>query len=346
MRRPDRNTLAVGLIPVPLLVGLFQGCATTAGLLDLGKAQPQQKESRTTAAFECDPAGAKTPLARWSSLSGNILIRPEPLANNPVPDLKYIPLTIPVAVAALADTLYIADAGQRAIIRYNRSTQTGSVLAAVPELTVRAGLFIDRAYTLYLAEPESATVNLYDIDGNPYQILRNDTELPQPVTVVTNTGGDEIFVGDELAAHILVFNRNGTLTRSIGTGTGVTARFQSIVAMAAAPDQLYVSDRLGHQVHALGPDGSYRFGFGRDDLQSPGALAIDEHNRVYVADNGDSTIKVFRGGLLEAVVGAPNDPVGLGFQVISSLWESDGLMYVADAARASVDILKVVPPCK
>ncbi|MDX1697547.1 MAG: NHL repeat-containing protein [Thiohalobacterales bacterium] len=336
----------VGTFLAPLLVCLLQACATTAGLLDFGKEQPMQAQQRTAATLECDPDSAKTPLARWSSLSGNILIRPEPLASRPVPDRKYVPLTRPVAVAALADTLYIADAGQRAVIRYNRSTQTGSVLATVPELTVRAGLFIDRAYTLYLAEPESAMVTVYDIDGNPYQTLRNDTELPQPVAVVTSTGGDEILVGDELAAHILVFNRGGTLVRSIGTGTGTAVDFQSVVAMAAAPDQLYVSDRTGRQVHALALDGTYRFGFGREELQSPGALAVDDHNRVYVADNGDSTIKVYRGGLLEAVVGAPRDPVGLGFQVISSLWESDGLMYVADAGRASIDILKVVPPCE
>ncbi|MGB5540444.1 MAG: NHL repeat-containing protein [Gammaproteobacteria bacterium] len=327
-----------------LILYLLEGCATTTGLLGLGKEQPQPQGART-AVVECDPATAEAPLEKWTSLSGNILVKPARVAGAPVPNTKYLQLTTPVAVAAIANTLYIADAGQRVIFSFDRGTQTASILANVPELNVRAGLFVDRAYTVYLAEPGSATVILFDPDGNPFQTLRNDTELPQPVAVVTSIGGDEIFVGDELATHILVFNRAGTITRSIGTGTGATARFESITAMASGPDQLYVSDRSGHQVHALAPDGTYRYGFGKDELQSPGALAIDSHNRVFVADNGDSTIKVFRGGQLEAVVGAPNDPVGLGFQVISSLWESDGLMYVADAARASVDILRVVPPC-
>lgn len=329
---------------------LFAGCATTAGVLGLGVEQPEETRAVTVADSRCSQDNAATPLAKWTSLSGNLLARPARLPGAPPgplqSDVKYIQLVTPAAVAAIANTVYIADTGQRAIISFDRGTRTAAVVTTVPEMTVRAGLFVDRAYTLYLAEPASAAVFLFDIDGNPYQTLRNDTELPQPVTVVTNTGGDEIFVGDELAAHILVFDRAGTLIRSIGTGTGVNARFQSVVALASGPDQLYVSDRLGHQVHALAPDGSYRYGFGREDLDVPGALAIDEYNRVYVADNGDSTIKVFRGGLLEAVVGAPNDPVGLGFQVISSLWVSDGLLYVADAARASVDILKVVPPCQ
>lgn len=331
------------LVIMLALVGL-QGCATTAGLLHFGTEQPTA--TQVVAAAACNPASATTPLAKWTTVSGNILVRPARLAGGPVPEVKYLQLTTPVAVAAIADTLYIADAGQRAIIRFDRGAQAASVLATSPDLTVRAGLFVDRAYTLYLAEPVSASVFLFDIDGNPLQTLHHDAELPQPVAVVTSPGGDEIFVGDELASHILVFDRAGTVTRSIGTGTGLDLRFDSVVALAVGPDQLYVSDRQRHQVHALAPDGSYRYAFGRDDLQVPGALAIDGYNRVYVADNGDSTIKVFRGGLLEAVVGAPNDPLGFGFQVISSLWISDGLMYVADAARASVDILKVVPPCR
>lgn len=333
------------LLPALLLAALLQGCATTAGLVGFG-VEKEEAPRQDTVVAECDPARAEAPLAKWTSLSGNILVRPAQFGATSAPDVKYVQLTTPVAVAAIANTLYIADAGLRTIFSFDRGTQTATILTSVPDMNVRAGLFVDRAYTLYLAEPFSSSVTLFDIDGNILQVIRNDTELPQPTVVVTSTGGDEIFVGDELAAHILVFNRAGTLTRSIGTGTGAASRFESVTAMASGPDQLYVSDGSGHQVHALAPDGSYRYGFGKDELQSPGALAIDSHNRVYVADNGDSTIKVFRGGMLEAVVGAPNDPVGLGFQVISSLWVSDGLMYVADAARASVDILKVVPPCR
>lgn len=330
-------------LAVALLLTLAQGCATTAGLLDLGKPQPQTAQA---SAAECSPDSAAMPLAKWTSLSGSLLVRAARPAPGPAPAAKYLPLTMPVAVAALADTLYIADAGLHAILRFDRGTQTASQLASVPELSMRAGLYVDRAYTTYLAEPDMAAVSVFDIDGNPLQMLRNDMELPQPVAVVTSTGGDEIFVGDELAAHILVFNRNGTLTRTIGTGTGADLRFQSVTALASGPDQLYVADRSGHQVHALAPDGTYRYAFGRDELKAPGALALDDHNRIYVADTGDSTIKVYRGGLLEAVVGAPNDPLGVGFQVIASLWQSDGLLYVADSGRGSVDILKVVPPCQ
>ena len=327
-----------------LMLGLLQGCATTAGLLGMGVEKQEENVAGNTQA--CEPDSGKNPLAKWSSLSGSLLTRPGGIAPAGQPDNKRIELITPVAVTAIANTLYIADAGQRAILKFDRGTQTVIRFASVPELNTRVGLFVDRAYTLYIADPATSSVTVLDIDGNLLQTISDISELPQPVAVATSTTGNEVFVGDELAAHILVFNRGGSVVRTIGSGTSADNYFQSVTAITSGPDQLYVSDKLGHQVHALAPDGSYRYAFGKDELLSPGAVAIDGHNRVYVADNGDSTIKVFRGGQLEAVVGARDDSIGLGFQVISSLWESDGLMFVADAGRASIDILRVVPPCQ
>ena len=326
------------------MLGLLQGCATTAGLLGMGVEKQDESVASNTPA--CEPDSGKNPLAKWSSLSGSLLTRPGGIAPAGQPDNKRIELITPVAVTAIANTLYIADAGQRAILKFDRGTQTVIRFASVPELNTRVGLFVDRAYTLYIADPATSSVTVLDIDGNLLQTISDISELPQPVAVATSTTGNEVFVGDELAAHILVFNRGGSVVRTIGSGTSADNYFQSVTAITSGPDQLYVSDKLGHQVHALAPDGSYRYAFGKDELLSPGAVAIDGHNRVYVADNGDSTIKVFRGGQLEAVVGARDDSIGLGFQVISSLWESDGLMFVADAGRASIDILRVVPPCQ
>lgn len=331
-------------LAIALLCTLLAGCATTAGLLGMGE---ERKDARSVVATvrECDADSAKTPLAKWSSLSGSLLVRQTGLPAGSGLNRKRIELATPVAVAALANTLYIADAGQRAILRFDRGTQTVALFARVPDMNMRSGLYVDRAYTVYLADPASASVTVFDIDGNPLQSYRNATGMPQPVAVASSVSGDEIFAADELASHILVYNRAGIVTRTIGSGTSTAEKFQSIAAITTGPDQLYVSDNLGHQVHALAPDGTYRYGFGKDELVSPGAVVIDDHNRVYVADNGDSTIKVYRGGQLEAIVGGRNDPVGLGFQVISSLWISDGLMYVADSGRASIDILRVVVPC-
>ncbi|MEN8760900.1 MAG: NHL repeat-containing protein [Thiogranum sp.] len=323
-----------------LLLACFSltGCATILGVLGVGKdtQTPQQR------AAQCE-AGEDKPLARWSSVSGTLLgqsgagLRDRGSAR--------VKLVSPVSVAAQSNFVFIADAGQQVIFRFDRGTQTIREFARIAGLNSRAQLYVDRALSVYLADPVASRVVQFDLDGRVVQTYQNATELPQPIAVVVDDSRAEILAGDGLSARVLVFNRGGGIARAIGAQVSGGVRFQSVAAMAIKEDQLYVVDRLMHQVHALSPAGVARYEFGAEELKQPGAIAADEHNRVYVADNADNTIKVFRGGRFETVVGASGDPAGLGFRQISGLWISDGLLYVADSAGASVEILQVVAPC-
>lgn len=332
------------VVMAPLVAGLA-GCATGAGLIGFGKETPAQQAER------CAPGVEQRPLERWSSISGNLLLRASageagalPGAGATAGGEGRVRLVSPVSVAAAATDVYIADAGQRTVFKFDRGTQTVRVFAQVPTLGTRTDLALDRALSLYLADPAASQVLQYDLTGRVEQIYRNATELPQPITVAVDDGRGEVLVGDQLSARILVFNRLGGVVRPIGAGVGGLEGFRSIADMALRVDQLYVSDPNARTVHALSPSGTYRYGFGDEDLTTPGAVATDAYDRVYVAD-ADATIKVFRGGRLEAVVGAAGDPGRLRFQQISDLWSSDDLLYVADPASASVEVLRIVPPC-
>lgn len=328
---------AVEMILVLLLCLAVAGCATVAGALNLGEGE------QISRAAECGPGNEQRPLARWSSIRGELLTRTFDAGETLN---RLLRLTSPVAVAAQANDLYIADVGQRAILKYDRGAQTTRVFADVPGLNLDSGLYLDRALSLYLADPLAGRVIRFDIDGRPLQTFQSTSELPRPVAVVVDDNRGEVFAADQLTSRILVFNRGGLVTRAIGADVADGVRFLSVAAMAIGPDQLYVVDRLAHRVYALAPDGTYRYTFGEEELKQPGAIALDAHNRVFVADEADNTIMVYRGGQLEAVVGAQGDPAGLGFRQLSALWLSDGLLYVADAASASIDILRVVPPCE
>lgn len=328
---------AIDILLIVLLCLTATACATVAGVLEMGQ---NEQPGRIT---ECGPGSEQKPLARWSSISGNLLVRSSGAAAT---ESSYLQLTSPVAIAAQANDLYIADVGRRAILKYDRGTQITRVFVEVPDLNLDTGLYLDRGLSLYLADPLAGQVTRFDIDGKPLQTFQNTTELPRPVAVVVDDSRAEVFAADQLTARILVFDRAGLVTRAIGVDVADGIRFQSVTAMAIGPDQLYVVDRLAHRVYALALDGSYRYFFGEEDLKLPGAIALDAHNRVFVADEADNTIKVYRGGQLEAVVGAQGDPTGLGFRQLSALWLSDGLLYVADPASAGIDILRVVPPCE
>ena len=316
----------------------MSGCATTLGVFGVGKdAQtPQQR------AAQCE-ADEDRPLARWSSISGTLLAQSG--AGSTDGSRARAKLVSPVSVAAQANFVFIADAGQQVIFRFDRGTQTIREFARIAGMNSQAQIAVDRALSVYLADPVASRVVQFDFDGRVVQTYQNATELPQPIAVVVDDNRAEILAGDGLTARVLVFNRGGGIARAIGAQVSDGVRFQSVAAMAIKEDQLYVVDRLMRQVHALSPAGASRYQFGAEELKQPGAIAADDNNRVYVVDNADNTIKVYRGGRFETVVGASGDPAGLGFRNISGLWASDGLLYVADSAGASVEILQVVPPC-
>lgn len=323
-----------------LVLSLTGGCATTAGLLGVGKKDKEQDIAR------CDADSDRKPLAKWSAISGILMERTITAPGQPASQPKRLRLISPVSVAAQGNDVYIVDGAQKTVLKYDRATQTIRRYINSPTIDMTSQIYLDRALSIYLTDTRNSQVRQYDIDGRLVQTYQNASELPQPGSVVVDDGRAEIFISDRLTARILVFNRGGSIIRAIGADVKENAlRFQNIIALAMATNQLYVSDQLDKNVYALAPTGKLRYKFGNKEIKSPGPVTTDEFNRVYVADLADNTIKVYRGGEFQTTVGEPRDPARLNFQQISDLWVNDGFLYVADAASANVQILRVVPPC-
>jgi DNA-binding beta-propeller fold protein YncE len=318
------------------------GCAVTTSVLGMGKT------SQSATRPECvDLAeGGVEVLLRSSSISGDLL------ATRSAGDVPGVPsgwlrLTTPVAVAAQGNDVFIADLALRKVLKFNRGSQRAEVFVNAPDMTIDTGLYLDRALSLYMTEPLARRVTQFDLDGRPVRTFGPQGETANPVATVVDDARGEIFIADQLIARINVFNRNGGLVRAIGAGTAADAlRFTSIKAMANAGDQLYVVDQLAGHVVALGMNGNFRYAFGESELTTPTTVAADQENRVFVSDGADSSIKVYRGGQLQSVVGAPGDAAGIAFRGVSALWAGDDSLYVADAERGAVDIFEVQQPCR
>ena len=251
----------------------------------------------------------------------------------------------PSAIAAQSVDVFIADTAQKKIFKFDRATQIVTVFAEVPEMGNVVHLSVDRGLSVYLADQFSARTTQYDIDGRLLQVYDNPAELPQPVAVAVDDMQAEIFVADQLRAHALVFNRAGGVNRVVNAPKSGKTQIQTIASMAFADNQLYIVDNVNHEVHALSPTGSYRFSFGAEELVSPGSITVDSLNRVFVADTITNSIKVYKGGLFETEIGGQEGELASEFQLISGLWADNDILYVADAARASVKIFKILPPC-
>jgi hypothetical protein len=320
------------------IVLILPGCATTAGLIGFGKESEEK-----VASMNC--LSEDRLLDRWVTISGVLQGRAKRTPAQPNPPLERVRLIAPAAVAAQSVDIFIADTAQKKIFKYDRGTQTITTFTDVPDMGNVVQLHVDRGLSVYLVDQFSAKTTQYDIDGRVLQVFENSAELPQPVAVAVDDVQAEIFVADQLRAHALVFNRAGGINRVINAPSSGKTQIQSLAAMAFADNQLYLVDSVNHEVHAMSPTGAYRFSFGVDELVAPGAITVDNRNRVFVADTVTNSIKVFKGGVFEREIGGQDSELSDEFTLISGLWADNDLLYVADTANASVKVFRILPPC-
>ncbi len=343
-RRRLWTTLPWVHLPPPLKpLLLFLGClslascgviATLAGIGDRDQAQERS---------ECAQGASPNPAQWWRTISSaRMAVDPLTIQSPPADLGRRVTLLSPVAVAARDNDVFIADAGQGAILRFDRSAPSVSLFAAAPGLQTGTDLFLDTFQSLYFVDTPSSQVIQFSRNGTVARRYQSSAELPQPNSVVVGPGPRGVYVGDGLRAHIVVFNRLGEITRVIGARAGGPIRFESIAAMAQGEDgRLYVVDRLAHRVHVLAPQGSYQGTFGHNALTTPGAIAVDRYNRVFVSDQGGSKIRIFRSGRLQASLEGAARP----FQQIADLWIDSELLYVADMGIPRVEVFHLSAPC-
>jgi DNA-binding beta-propeller fold protein YncE len=314
---------------------LLSACATVLTVTPIGR-ESDGDEGPGRACTE------DRPLSPWGEVSG-------PLTATAVvgsgTGAGVFQLGLPVDVAAMMNDLYLLDVGLGQILIFDRGGQVVRRRVPVPNMGPRGSLHVDRSLSLYVANPSLGEVLQLDLDGRFLQRFSSPAVMSDPVSVSVTDGDGRLYVGDGLSARVVIFNAQGAVERVLGAEPGSDFQPGSVVDVATAPDQLYVSDEVGRQIHFLSGTGRYRYAFGQDSLIAPGAVVLDEDNRVYVADNGDGTIKIYRGGELLSVFGGASNASGIRFGRISGMWYGEGLLYVADPETVSIRIFQVSPPC-
>jgi len=249
----------------------------------------------------------------------------------------------PVGVAARNDVLLVADAGARVIWRYDRARDGiapfTSFTGSVPE--AGASLQLGNDFSAWVALPAEHFVVQYDLRGQPVRRWASTPDAPRPVAVVVPEDRSEVLVGDAATARVIVFDPLGRPREVLGgTRPGV---LQSVAAMALGPKGLYVLDRVAQQVVVLDRRGLPLEVIGEHQLVQPRALAVDASGRVFVSDDMEQRIKVFRDGRLLASFGGQGNAPGR-FGRIEALALDGNLLYVADSLNARVEVLLVSPP--
>jgi hypothetical protein len=107
-------------------------------------------------------------------------------------------------------------------------------------------------------------------------------------------------------------------------------------------------DRLAKQIVVLGWDGAFHYAFGADELSDPGSIAVSRDNLVFISDNFDHTIRIYRRQGSKGSFVLADQIGGIGaaqgsFNGIGGLAVTDDLLYVADSLNARVQIMSINP---
>lgn len=247
----------------------------------------------------------------------------------------------PQQVATAPGALFVADIGQRRILRIDPIRSTFSPLLSLEERP--AGLAVDRMQTLYVAFPGSRQVVEVTADGQVAAIIQDPAGRVVPVDVAVGDAG-RIFVADGINARVLVFNRFGQVVDSIGEKGDRPNPFRSVDALWSGGSDLYVLDAIARRVFVIGGEGRSGVIELGDAVSLPATIAADRWRRIFVADRASGKVMVYD----PASAAAPRPLVGVPpVQDLADIWIDDfDVLYVVDAAAASVLSFRVASPCK
>lgn len=285
------------------------------------------------AAPRCTP-GAPV-LSSWRTLTG-ALLEPGP-GQRPAPLMpSYQIFMAPVALAARGNWLWVADLGLRKVFLLDQARPLMRAIPAYLPENVTA-LLAGPDLSLYVADSALQRVLRFGFDGRAMPGYANAAQMAHPVGLALDLAQANLLVADSLYRHVLVFGSLGSVREVVQTDA-----VHSIDAMAQGPDGLYLVDRLQRQVLVIGADGAERYAFGAGSLGMPGKIALDRHNRAFVSDEQDQTIKVYANGRL---VDDGRASAKARFVQIAALALDQDTLYVADRANGRIVLLRVAPPC-
>ncbi|MBI4693895.1 MAG: hypothetical protein HY749_07725 [Gammaproteobacteria bacterium] len=296
-----------------------------------------------TLAGEPGCAAGASPFTPWRTLTHG-LVQDDPLAATRT-RRQSLRLVAPVAVAARGNDVYVLDAMQNVVLRFDLGLGTLARIAAWRGSALGAELLAARDLTFTLLDPRSGTITQYTREGALLRQLDPSAWPGRPTTLVPDEAQGGYLVADGLAPQIVAFDGLGAVRGTLGGDAAAPLPVQRIDALAAGRDRLYVVDRSSHEVIVLARDGAVLGRFGGADLKMPTAIAVDGYERVLVADGFDNRVKLFVGGTLTAAAergaGAPGR-----FREVRDLWVDGALVYVCDTLGARVEILHLDPPCR
>jgi len=265
------------------------------------------------------------PAAGWSL--GSLLAGPTPA----------IRFSTPMSVAVRGDQVFVADGQNAAVYAMNLADRSFKTIDRADgrrlEWPIDVALAGD---ALAVADSRRAAVFLFSRDGAYLRSIGSGS-LKRPAAVGWNSDTGEFWVLDAAEHACLIFDRQGSLRRTIGRRGAGPAEFNYPAGMTIdAGMGIVIADSMNFRVQILDQQGALIRVFGRKgdaagDFALPRDVAADSEGHLYVLDSQFENIQVFdREGRLLMAMGQegrkPGEfylPSGIAIDELDRIWVAD-----------------------
>ncbi len=238
------------------------------------------------------------------------------------------------------------------------AVQWGSAGAAPGQFNHPAGLGVDAAGNVYVADTSNHRVQKFDANGNLLSVIDAASSgatisFPSDVAV---SGSGILYIAD--GSQVTVIDAGGALLGSWPNAASGGITFQGLFGIALGPDGSVYTTEIGNggiaapvRVRRFAADGGLlnewgSRGSGPGQFEKLLYLTVDAAGDVYVVDNGNGRIEKFSAaGLYEATIGSfasssVEDACGKFHDVHGVAVDADGHVFASDnAIRPRVHLL-------
>lgn len=283
---------------------------------------------------------APTFLSPYRTIVGGFSAPASPVPGRP-PTGPYLKLLHPSALAANGPDLYVADSGQRLLLRIDTVSQSITPLreiSPVPGVRIKAG----SDGSVYVLRPDRGDVTRLTRDGRPIATFSAKYEILQPADIVIEPTLNRPWISDA-AGGVFAFHPSGRKSEPlVGRGDGFPDELAGATLLAANRTHVVGIDPRCRCIVDFDREGSVIGKFGEGELLNPADIALDAHDRTWVVDRGDRSLKIFDQGRLVATL----KPAQIGLVDITAISIDIYNAYIADAPSGRIGVFGITPPSR
>jgi DNA-binding beta-propeller fold protein YncE len=206
---------------------------------------------------------------------------------------------------------------------------------------------VDSRGRLIITDPGSGGVHIFDFARRKYKFLyrpdsdKNPMLSPQCVALDSD---DNIYVTDSKVGKVFVFDPNGKLRRVLGSLRGGEGYFKrpTGIAVDSSAHRIYITDTLRDSIFVMDSNGNvldHFGGRGADDthFNFPTEVLLRDHT-LFIVDAMNFRVQLYENNQFRSSIGTPGEAIGEFFRPKGIAMDSEGHLYVVDAAQSVVQV--------